>query len=173
MTDLFNGKISDNLFLRIKATKLIAFDFDGVFTDNSVIVDQNGVESVRCWRSDGLGLSRLKKLDLKAIILSTEENPVVAVRSQKLQIECTHGSKNKLLDLKDIAKKSRLELNQIAYVGNDINDLECLKAVGFPIVVADAHPEVIDHCLYKTKTPGGYGAVREICDLFYQVSLTP
>ena len=154
----------------IQQIRLLVFDFDGVFTDNAVYVTQDGVESVRCWRSDGLGLSRLretKRVDI--LVLSTEENPVVAVRCRKLKLTCVQGVADKAARLKELATERGLTVQDIAYVGNDINDAECLKLAGMPIVVADAHPDVRTLARLTTTVPGGQGAVREICDLFCSV----
>ncbi len=149
------------------ATKveLIIFDFDGVFTDNKVLVDQNGVESVFCSRSDGLGLRCLDKVNVQYYIVSSEKNPIVTVRAKKLKIPVIQGHENKLDVVKSIALDKKIKLSNIAYVGNDINDLECLESVGFPIAVADAYPEIISISKYQTKKKGGRGAVREICDV--------
>ena len=154
----------------ILRTKLIVFDFDGVFTDNRVFVNQDGSESVACWRSDGLGLSRLRSLDIPVWVVSTEKNPVVGARCKKLQLNCIQGCDDKLSAIGKISKESGCSLGETAFIGNDINDLECLKAVGLPIVVADAHPDVIGFAKYITLNPGGHGAVREICDIIYSVS---
>jgi YrbI family 3-deoxy-D-manno-octulosonate 8-phosphate phosphatase len=149
--------------------RLVAFDFDGVFTDNSVYVSEDGTESVRCSRSDGIGLRKLENLGIQTIIISTEVNPVVSVRSKKLNIKCMQGVEDKAKALLDIAKDMSLELSQMAFVGNDINDLPGLKIVGLPIVVQDALPDVLPYAKYRTETPGGYGAVREVCDMFARV----
>ena len=149
--------------------RLVAFDFDGVFTDNSVYVSEDGTESVRCSRSDGIGLRKLENLGIQTIIISTEVNPVVSVRSKKLNIKCMQGVEDKAKALLDIAKDMSLELSQMAFVGNDINDLPGLKIVGLPIVVQDALPDVLPYAKYCTETPGGYGAVREVCDMFARV----
>ena len=153
----------------IRTVRLVAFDFDGVFTDNSVYVSQDGTESVRCHRGDGIGLRKLEQLGIDTIIISTEVNPVVSVRSEKLKIRCVQGIDDKAQALQDIANDMSLELGQIAFVGNDVNDLSGLKIVGLPIVVQDAHADVIPHAKYRTETPGGYGAVREVCDMFARV----
>jgi YrbI family 3-deoxy-D-manno-octulosonate 8-phosphate phosphatase len=145
----------------------IVFDFDGVFTDNTVRVDQNGTESVSCWRSDGIGLKRLHELKIRTLVLSTEENPVVTVRTAKLQIECIQGVKDKGLALQAWIEQNNIEFSRVAYVGNDINDLSAFKLVGFPIAVSDSYPEILPHVLYRTLKRGGYGAVREVCDLIY------
>lgn len=149
--------------------RLIAFDFDGVFTDNMVYISQDGIESVRCWRGDGMGLAKLADLGIEKIVISTEVNPVVTVRTQKLKIRTIQGCDNKVEALDGIMDEMGLSYEQVAFMGNDINDLACLRLVGLPIVVQDAHPDVIPFALYRTQTPGGYGAVREVCDLFEKV----
>ena len=158
---------ADVLIEQLIALRAIVFDFDGVFTDNTVRIDQNGIESVTCWRSDGLGLKRIGDLNVKTLILSTEENPVVTVRANKLKTECIQGVSDKALALRAWASKNNLELGHVAYVGNDINDVSAFKVVGVPIAVADACPEVFPHVLHRTVNPGGHGAVREICDLIF------
>jgi 3-deoxy-D-manno-octulosonate 8-phosphate phosphatase (KDO 8-P phosphatase) len=153
---------------------MVAFDFDGVFTDNMVYVFQDGREAVRCNRSDGIGLSKLKALGVTPVIISTETNPVVGMRSRKLDIHCVQGCQDKRAALDELAHVNGLSLGQIAFVGNDVNDIPCLTAVGLPIVVSDAHPDVLPYARHRTSLPGGYGAVREICDLFVSaLSKTP
>jgi YrbI family 3-deoxy-D-manno-octulosonate 8-phosphate phosphatase len=144
--------------------RFVVFDFDGVFTDNTVWTDADGNELVRCWRSDGLGLQKLRGLGIPTYVLSTETNPVVSKRCAKLGIPCRQGLANKDLALRSIAEELGVALADIAYVGNDINDLGCLNAAGVPIVVMDAHPDVLGAARYRTRTAGGFGAVREVCD---------
>lgn len=153
----------------LRKIRLVVFDFDGVFTDNTVYVSQEGLESVRCWRGDGIGLSKLRRMGIESMVLSTETNPVVSVRCQKLKIACEQGIEDKLARLEQIAASKALSLDNIAFVGNDINDKACLDAVGFSIVVNDAHLDVASIALYKTQASGGHGAVREVCDLFERV----
>ena len=150
----------------IQRVRLIAFDFDGVFTDNMVYVLENGTEAVRCWRGDGIGLQKLKKLGIETVIISTEANPVVSARARKLKIRCVQDCRDKRAVLEKIAHEQAATLSEVAFVGNDINDLPCLDYVALPIVVRDAHPDVIPVARYQTKAPGGAGAVREVCDLF-------
>jgi len=149
--------------------RLVAFDFDGVFTDNMVYVLENGTEAVRCFRSDGLGLQKLEQLGIETVIISTEANPVVSARAHKLKIRCVQDCRDKRAALESIAKESGISLAEVAFVGNDINDLPCLTCVALPIVVQDAHQDVVPTALYQTKNPGGHGAVREVCDLFERV----
>ena len=165
MTDTEGIPDSPSLEERIRAIRLVAFDFDGVFTDNTVYVFEDGSEAVRCFRGDGIGLRKLERMGIDTIIISTETNPVVAARSRKLGIRCVQGCGDKRTALETITQEMGLSLRQVAFVGNDINDLPCLTCVGLPIVVRDAHPDVIPHARYQTKALGGHGAVREICDL--------
>lgn len=153
----------------MRPLRLIAFDFDGVFTDNSVYVFEDGREAVRCSRVDGLGLSHLKQLGLHLLIISTETNPVVSARARKLKIDCLQGVADKRVAIDSVLQTHGLTLDQCAFMGNDVNDLPCLTVVGFPVVVADAHPSVISSARYQTKALGGQGAVREVCDLIAQI----
>ena len=156
---------------RIRSIHLVAFDFDGVFTDNKVYVFQDGSEAVCCYRGDGIGLEKLKRLGIATVIISTEVNPIVGVRSKKLGIPCVQGCADKRAALETIANEMDLLLHQVAFVGNDLNDLSCLKDVGLPIVVQEAHSDVAGAAMYRTQSGGGQGAVREICDLFERVIL--
>ncbi len=144
--------------------RLIVFDFDGVMTDNRVMVMQDGTEGVLCNRSDGLGIGMLRDAGLALLILSKEENPVVSARARKLKIECMQGIDDKLTALKALLAHRAIDAASVAYVGNDLNDLECMGHVGMPIAVADAYPQVLRIAQLTTTRPGGHGAVREVCD---------
>jgi len=111
-------------------------------------------------------------LGIETVIISTESNPVVSARARKLKIRCVQDCPDKRKTLEDIVREAGISLTEVAFVGNDINDLSCLKCVALPIVVADAHRDVIPLALYQTQNPGGYGAVREVCDLFEQTLAT-
>ena len=163
------GTAPDDELLRVR---FVAFDFDGVFTDDAVYVTQDGMEMVRCWRGDGLGLRKLEQAGIGTAILSTEVNPVVGVRARKMRIRCVQGLENKLLALETLATESGIRLAHFAYVGNDINDLPCFSSVGLPVAVANAHQDVVDSVRYRTKTPGGYGAVREVCDALHRAHVS-
>lgn len=149
----------------ILAIRLAVFDFDGVFTDNCVYVFEDGREAVRCTRFDGLGLRRLELSGVEALVLSTERNPVVGARCAKLKIDCQQGCDDKGAALEEIVASRGLEYTNVAFIGNDVNDLDCLQRVGLPIVVQDAHPDVHAVARYRTQRLGGHGAVREVCDL--------
>jgi len=148
--------------------QLVVFDFDGVLTDNTVTVSEAGTESVNCWRSDGLGLSRVASLGVKLAIVSTESNPVVTARARKLNIYCVQGVSDKRDAVEKLCAHYNIASSYTMYVGNDINDIAAFQVVGWPIAVADAYPEVHSHVRCVTSRQGGRGAVREICDLLYQ-----
>jgi 3-deoxy-D-manno-octulosonate 8-phosphate phosphatase (KDO 8-P phosphatase) len=154
-----------SLVRQLNSLALIVFDFDGVLTDNRVLVTDDGREAAWCDRSDGLGLAALRRIGVPALILSTETNPIVSHRARKLQTECIHGSEDKWAQLSHLLQTRRIDPAAVAYVGNDINDLDCLRHVGLPIAVADAYPPVRKIARLITERPGGFGAVREICDL--------
>lgn len=158
-----------DLVERIRHVRLVAFDFDGVFTDNAVYVFQDGHEAVRCSRSDGLGLRRLESVGVTPFIVSTETNPVVTERARKLRVRCVQGCADKLEALTALLREMGLGFEQAAYVGNDINDLACLRSVALPIAVGDAWPPLAEVVRYRTRRNGGEGAVREVCDLVADV----
>lgn len=103
--------------------------------------------------------------EIESMILSTEKNSVVTHRAKKLGIECHNGCEDKMLELNKIVRQKGIQLNEVVFVGNDINDLECLKNVGLPIVVADAYEEVKAVAKIILHKKGGEGAVREVCEL--------
>ncbi len=144
--------------------ELVVFDFDGVFTDNRVLVSSDGIESVMCDRGDGYGISCLRKLGIPLVVLSTETDPVVASRCRKLGVECLQGVDDKLAALRRLVRDRSAALSNTIYVGNDVNDLSCLKAVGYAVVPADAHDTVRPHAHLVLARAGGRGAVRELCD---------
>lgn len=158
-------EIKMNYSDRLKNIRGIAFDFDGVFTDNRVLVMESGEEAVFCDRSDGMGISLLRESQVPMVIISTEKNPVVSVRASKLRIPCEQGIDDKLSVLRKWATENGLDLSEIAFVGNDINDVECLKAVGLGVAVADAYEPAKSSAELVLTRPGGRGAVREFADL--------
>ncbi|MEK9186421.1 MAG: HAD hydrolase family protein [Patescibacteria group bacterium] len=148
--------------------KLLATDFDGVMTDGFLYVDENGKESVRCSRKDGLGIELLKKNGLMVGVLSKEKNFVVAARCQKLNIPVWQGiesGEGKLEILRRIVAENNLSQSEVAYIGDDINDLLCLKYAGLALTVADGHPLVKASANYVSKANGGQHAVREIAEM--------
>jgi 3-deoxy-D-manno-octulosonate 8-phosphate phosphatase (KDO 8-P phosphatase) len=149
----------------LERVRMAIFDFDGVFTDNRVWVNQRGAEALAFSRSDGLGLRRLDEVGVQYLIVSMERNPIVGARAQKLNAECVQGVEDKLSIVRERAGPT---LEDVAYVGNDINDVECLRAVGLPVVPADAWPEAKSLARWVLERQGGLGCVREFCDAVWE-----
>lgn len=145
--------------------ELIVFDFDGVFTDNRVWVDENGKESVAAYRSDSLILSSMREAGIDMLVLSREVNPVVAARCKKMKLPFIQGVMDKATVLKELLAERQINPAHVVYVGNDINDVPCFPLVGCAVVVADAMPEARRQADFQLSRPGGHGAVRELCDL--------
>jgi len=155
------GLIANGLALRA-----VLFDFDGVFTNNKVYVDETGKETVRCDRSDGWGLAQLKKSGIKIAVLSTEENPVVSARCKKLGLECRQGLGEKKFEaFQNWCAENEINPEEVVFVGNDANDTECLTAAGCGVVPADAYPEAIEVADKVLSRNGGEGAMRELCEI--------
>ena len=144
--------------------RMLVLDFDGVLTDNRVYVRQDGLETVACDRGDGMGLELLRRHGVTAMELSKERNPVVTVRCEKLGIPCYQGVDEKPSLFKKLVAEQGLQMEHVAYVGNDVNDLGCLRLAGWGVAVADAHPEALAAADWVLGKPGGRGAVREFCD---------
>ncbi len=151
----------------------LVMDFDGVFTDNRVIVLEDGREAVTCSRSDGWGIAQLRKTGIPMLILSTETNPVVQARADKLKIPCLHGMGDKALALQSWLDEKRIDPANVVFLGNDQNDLTCMELVGCAAVVADAHPTALAQADIILSRVGGDGAVRELCELIINVKSTP
>jgi YrbI family 3-deoxy-D-manno-octulosonate 8-phosphate phosphatase len=148
--------------LRRRPVRALVLDFDGVFTDNKVIVAADGTESVICDRSDGLAIQALQRRGFPILVLSAETVPIVKLRCKKLGLECIHSAANKLSSLQSWLKEKSVRPEHAIYVGNDVNDIECLKFVGLSFAVADAFPEARAVAKHVLASRGGYGAVREI-----------
>ena len=142
----------------------IVFDFDGVLTNNYVYVNSDGTEFVRCSRSDGLAIDALKILKVKTLILSTESNTVVQARANKLKIPVIQNVKNKLEALNDFCNKNSCSLDGIWYVGNDVNDINVIKACGKSFCPSDSHPLVKELVNIILSKKGGDGVVRELVE---------
>jgi len=145
--------------------KLIISDFDGVMTDNRVLIDETGKESVCVSRADGQAVHILRSLGIDLAIISTETNGVVVKRARKLKVECIQSVSDKAECLKEYSNRRNIPLRDIAYVGNDINDYKAMKLVGLKIVPNDAYQEVKNIADYVTETKGGYGVIREIATI--------
>ncbi|MFD3576081.1 cytidylyltransferase domain-containing protein [Streptomyces sp. NPDC058644] len=161
LAPLFDGGRADALPTRDDIDAVV-LDFDGTQTDDRVLIDSEGREFVSVHRGDGLGIAALRDSGLPLLILSTEQNPVVAARARKLKIPVLHGIDRKDLALKQWCEEQGIAPERVLYVGNDVNDLPCFGLVGWPVAVASAHDVVRGAARAVTALPGGDGAIREI-----------
>jgi len=145
------------------------FDFDGVLTNNLVHLDQDGRESVSCSRADGLAFDLLHKLNKSSFILSTEQNPVVTMRANKLKITAIQGVSDKVQSLKDLAKNNNYNLENILYVGNDLNDYLVMNICGHTACPIDSHPRIKEISNNVLHAKGGNGVVRELLEQVFKL----
>jgi len=157
--------------LSLNNVDAFVFDFDGVLTDNTVFVSENGKEWVRCNRGDGLAFNELEKLGVKSYILSAEKNAVVSQRAKKLNIPAVQGIKNKVEALHDLSAKEGLDLTRVFYVGNDLNDFQAMKLCGFSACPADSHPKIKEIATFRLEKNGGSGILREILEEIFKLNL--
>lgn len=175
--------LTEELKSKFSQIKLICLDFDGVLTDNAVIHSRDGTESVIRSRADSQGVDLLfdaglydksnyksnsHKIDI--IIMSREINPVVNSVAKKIKIKCTQSAYKKFEAFQEEVKKRGLDYSQVLFIGNDLNDIECIKKAGIGVAVADSYPQVLEAADYITEHQGGKGAFREICELVLELS---
>jgi 3-deoxy-D-manno-octulosonate 8-phosphate phosphatase (KDO 8-P phosphatase) len=156
--------IRDGSRLDIEKLEAFIFDFDGVLTNNKVHLDQNGKEWVTCSRSDGLAFDVLKKINIPAYIISTEKNPVVTARAKKLKINVIQGTSDKVSSLNKLIKEKNYNLEQILYVGNDLNDFHVMQCCGYTACPSDSHPKIKNISKVILSNCGGDGVVRELLE---------
>jgi 3-deoxy-D-manno-octulosonate 8-phosphate phosphatase (KDO 8-P phosphatase) len=151
--------------------KVLGIDFDGTLTDGFVHMDQDGKETVRCSRRDSLGINMVQAAGIHVVIISKETNPVVQARARKMRVECYSGVETgdeKLAILMRYLLDKKVSIDEVAYVGDDVNDLAVLQRVGYPMTVADGSLRLKEIACYVTKRRGGDHAVREVCDLILE-----
>jgi len=151
---------------------VLVTDFDGVLTDNKVHLDEDGNETVRCDRADGMGLSNLLKANKTVLVLSSEQNPVVKHRCDKIGVESIQTKKSKATILNQWCQDNQIQISDVVYVGNDINDLAAFDVVGMSLAVLDAHPTVLRRANHIIPQKGGHGAIRMVCDAMLKAGST-
>ena len=156
-----------NTFTDFQKIKAVMFDFDGVFTENHVIIDESGSEYVKCSRYDGFGVHALVDLGLVVFVITTETKPLASQRCKKLNLQCFDSVSNKLDFAANILQQKNITLSQAAFFGNDINDLSLLEKVLMPVVTPDCHGSVRSSRFYTTSAKGGMGCVRELADCIH------
>lgn len=162
--------LTQDQFDKIKRLKLLILDVDGVLTDGRLFFDDHGKE-YKCFHArDGHGIKLLRQSGVDVAVISGRKSNSVAIRMQNLGVEHVYqGHENKRAAFAEILKNLGLNAEQVAHVGDDVLDLPIMVQAGFAVAVADAHFAVKRYADWCTQTPGGLGAVREICDLIMQV----
>jgi len=150
--------------MNVAALDAIIFDFDGVLTDNRIYVDDAGREIVCCNRADGLAFDALRQTHVRVFILSTEGSPVVQSRAAKLKVLSYSGVTDKLSFIIKLAADHGFNLSRTLFVGNDLNDLEAMRACGASACPSDSHPSVVQIATFRLSSRGGSGVARELVE---------
>ena len=159
------------VFEKASKIKALVLDVDGVMTDGSLVFDENGVEYKTFNAKDGQGIVMLNKTGFVTAIITARQNGTVRHRFNNLGMtKLVEGCKNKIAALKDLMVEYNLKPEEIAYMGDDLPDICCLKVVGLPACPHDAVEEVQNYACYITSKNGGRGAVRELCDLILKAT---
>jgi 3-deoxy-D-manno-octulosonate 8-phosphate phosphatase (KDO 8-P phosphatase) len=145
--------------------KAVAMDVDGVLTDGTVLLDEAGRESKRIAFADIMGVSIGRRAGLLFAVISGEGGPLFDAIAAKLSVtDCYPGCRDKAAALRDFTVRHDLELSEVCFIGDDVNDVSALEICGLAVVPADAHPAAVARAERVTLRPGGAGAVREIVD---------
>ena len=149
--------------------RLVIFDVDGVLTDGSLFLGDDGQEYKAFHSQDGHGIKMLQKHGVRCAIITGRTSRVVEHRMRNLGIELVYqGQHNKLEGFADLLERVGLAPEQVAYVGDDVVDLPVMRKVGLAIAVQDAHPWVLQHAHWQTPRGGGRGAARDVCELLLE-----
>lgn len=161
------------LRFRLSKVKLLALDVDGVLTDGGLYYTENGEELKKFNVKDGLGLKLIIQAGITVAIITASAANATRHRAKKLGIPHVFvGVENKFSVLQQLCQELGFDLSQVAYIGDDLNDLPIMESVGCPITVADAMPENQEKAIYVTRMAGGRGAVREMCELLLRAIKT-
>jgi len=163
------GNVEHDILAKAQQIKLLVCDVDGVFSDGRIYLGNDGEELKAFHTKDGFGIKALGASGVDVAIITGRNSAIVANRMKALNVaHIIQGQEDKLPALIELTQQLNITLNEVAYIGDDVPDLSCIKEVGLGISVSDGHPLVLRGADYTTFTPGGFGAVRETCDLIMQ-----
>lgn len=158
-----------DLIARFKAIKLLSLDLDGTLTDGGIYYAEDGSELRKYQVQDGFGMLLVKDIGIELALITRSDTPAIQKRIDRLKIRFGRmGIHEKLPVLKEICAELGIGLDQVCHVADDVNDLDVMAAVGLPVAVANARPQVKKAAAYITELAGGHGAVREVCDLLLE-----
>lgn len=167
------GDVSHEIFAKAQKIKLLVCDVDGVFSDGRIYLGNDGEELKAFHTKDGYGVKALISSGVDVAIITGRCSNIVATRMASLNVQhIVQGQEDKLPALIGLLESLTLKPEQVAYIGDDMPDFACIEHVGLGIAVADAHPAILQQANYTTYTRGGFGAVREVCDLIMQTQQT-
>lgn len=167
------GDVDSSVLEQAKKIQLFVCDVDGVFSDGRIYLGNQGEELKAFHTKDGYGIKALGASGVDVAVITGRQSTIVQTRMTALNVKhIVQGEENKLPALKKIMSLLSLSPENVAYIGDDMPDYECMDYVGFSIAVNDAHPSILKLADYTTFTRGGFGAVREVCDLIMQTQHT-
>ncbi len=167
--DTLYGQVAHKVLDKCQKIKLLVCDVDGVFSDGRIYLGNDGEELKAFHTKDGFGIKALGASGVAVAIITGRNSAIVANRMKALNVaHIIQGQEDKLPALKALANELNISLTEIAYIGDDVPDLACINEVSLGVSVADAHPLVLKSANYITFSRGGFGAVREVCDLIMQ-----
>lgn len=169
MTQTLYGNVPNNIIKKANKIKLFVCDIDGVFSDGRIYLGNTGEELKAFHTKDGYGIKALGASGVDVAVITGRQSNIVQTRMTALNVKhIVQGEENKLPALKAMIKAKNLSAEQVAYIGDDMPDYQCMEFVGLSIAVNDAHPAILGLADYTTSIRGGFGAVREICDIIMQ-----
>lgn len=158
-----------DLIAKLRQVKLLSLDLDGTLTDGGLYYAEDGSELRKYFVQDGFGIVAVKQAGIEVALITQSDTPSIGRRIERLKIRHGHmGIHDKLPKLKEICAALGIGLHEVCHVADDLNDLEVMGAVGLPVAVANARPQVKTAAAYVTEAAGGHGAVREVCDLLLE-----
>jgi len=167
------GEIEAPTVDKMKQIRLFVCDIDGVFSDGRIYLGNNGEELKAFHTKDGYGIKALGASGVDVAVITGRQSNIVQNRMTALNVKhIVQGQEDKLPALKAIMTELNLTTEQVAYIGDDMPDFACMDYVGFSIAVNDAHPAILTKADYITTIRGGFGAVREVCDIIMQCQST-
>ncbi|MFD2165019.1 3-deoxy-manno-octulosonate-8-phosphatase KdsC [Thalassotalea euphylliae] len=163
------GDVSNAIIDKASQIKLLVCDVDGVFSDGRIYLGNDGEELKAFHTKDGFGIKALIKSGVEVAIITGRNSTIVENRMKSLTVQhIVQGQEDKLPAMENIMAELGLVAEQVAFIGDDMPDFPCINKAGLGVAVSDAHPAVKNGADYVTFTPGGFGAVRELCDLIMQ-----
>ncbi|MBA3633189.1 MAG: HAD hydrolase family protein [Acidobacteria bacterium] len=163
---------AEDIKIRAEKIKLLLMDCDGVLTDGKLYLTENGEEMKVFHVRDGQGLVMWHNAGFRSGVISGRNSKIVKKRAAELEVHFVkQGSKDKAICFEEILAEARVSMEEVAFVGDDVQDIVIFEKVGLPIAVADAVQEVFPYIIYKTKLAGGFGAVREVIDLLLRAKM--